>query len=150
MISLRQFKFIRRRSAFRDRLLQLKKWNDRLRDHLNSQLLPSSTGSWRKTLPLISFPSQESFVVDIYDAIHNGYQCLCDAPHSARLGLPEFSISTTRHTLTDDTDNSFKLIFPFEDFSEDDAASITTARTFKDGSLKDVQFSASTEDLAEG
>ena len=89
-------------------------------------------------------------MVDIYDAIHNGYQCLCDAPHSARLGLPELSISTTRHTLTDDTDNSFKLIFPLEDFSEDDAASITTAQTFKDGSLKDVQFSASTEDLAGG
>ncbi|CZR52362.1 uncharacterized protein PAC_02239 [Phialocephala subalpina] len=147
--SLRQFKFIRRKSTFRDRLLQLKKWNGRLRDHLNSQLLPSSTGSWRKPLPLIGFPRQESFVVDIYDAIHNGYQCQCDVPHPARLGLPELSISTSRHTLTDDTNNSFKLIFPFEDLSENDTASITAAQTFKNGSLKNPQFSASAEDLAE-
>ena len=145
--SLRQFKFIRRKSTFREHLLQLKKWNDRLRDHLDPRMLPISTGSWRKPLPAINFPRQESFVGDMYDAIHNGYQCLCDVPHSARLGLPELSILTKRSIAAEDTNDSFKLIFPSEDYPEDEAAFITTAQTFKDGSIKNTQFSASAENL---
>jgi hypothetical protein len=138
--TLRAVKLIRGQSSFRGRLVQLKQWNDRLRDHLGSQPLPNSAGTPRKLLPVISFPRHDRYVTDIYYAIHNGYQCLCNVAHSARLGLPELPWAMGHQGLQDDTSSSFKLLFPFEDHPESDGASVMSSQMSQNGSLQCAQL----------
>ena len=131
-------RFIRRRSSFRDRLLQLRSFNDRLKLHLEDHPLPSSTGSRRKPIPNISFPRLDRCADDIYYAIKNGYQCPCDAAHSAHLGLPELPSSIGHQTLNDNAGNCFRLLFVVDDSLESEARSVVTTQSSQDGDVKDA------------
>jgi len=90
-------------------------------------------------LPDINFPRQDRFADDIYYAIKNGYQCPCDAAHSAQLGLPELPCSMAHQTLNGNTGNCFRLLFVIDNGLESEARSVVTTQSSQDGEVKDMQ-----------
>ncbi|KAL9598500.1 MAG: hypothetical protein Q9219_004473 [cf. Caloplaca sp. 3 TL-2023] len=89
---IRQVKYSLPQSSLKQRLDELTAYNVQLQRLLADRSLPSESIPRRRSKPPRRYLRRNpSHVVDLYNAICDGYRCECDVPHFANFSIPRIS-----------------------------------------------------------
>lgn len=113
--SLRNVKHCLPHSGVQDHLNRLKSYNNDLERVLADRSFIRIATYRREAAPLKRYLRRDSScATNIYNAICDGYQCDCDAPHSAKFGLPRISegFGADKDDLI--VAEQFELVFPID------------------------------------
>ena len=89
---IRQVRYNLPQSSLKQSLDKLTAYNIQLQRLLADRSLPGSSLPQKTTKPSRKFLRRDSsHVVDLYNAICDGYRCTCKVPHLANFGLPQIT-----------------------------------------------------------
>ena len=115
-------------SSLRDQLDELTGYNKQLQRLLTDRSLPNHASLTRRTVAPKRYLRREyGPAVDVYDALCNGYQCDCDAPHFANFCLPRLSDNFQADISGLVTNWQFAFIFPVTDLEVQSNSSMSAA-----------------------
>ena len=108
---------------------ELTAYNQQLQRLWTDRSLPTSAAPPTKAVPAKKYLRRDcSRVVDIYNAICNGYQCNCEKPHVANFGLPELSDNSQPDSKDVVANLQFDFLFPTDELGKADEESASAVQ----------------------